>query len=200
MAATLDLLSDAEVQAALGLAGADSLAEAISTGVSLRLDELCGPVVQRTVTDETHDGGHPEVFLDQAPAASITSVVEYDGTTDTTLTAETNALKPADAYLAELGPGIIRRRSSNADSLFPRGRRNIVVTYTAGRVADTASVTEKFKRAAVIMLQNLWRSHEFDVADFGDFDVPRRSIPRVAVPAAVQHLLADEWRDSPRVA
>ena len=165
MADTLDVISLTEAKTALGVTATTwdtPLAQAI-TAVSRQVDQLCGPVVNRTVTAETHDGGDWTIQLRRRPVYSITSVTEYDGTTATTLTAESNTVKPSDAYLHDgdtgtLVSGLIRRRSNDSDDVFEVGRRNIAVTYVAGRAANTAGVDAKFKQAAVMMLRNIWTS------------------------------------------
>lgn len=164
MADTLDVLTIAEARTALGLTGTTAsdtpLALAV-TAVSRQVDELCGPVVKRTHTAETHDGGGYTIRLRHRPVHTVTTVTEYDGTTATTLTAESNTAKPASGYLhdgrtATLNSGLIRRRASNADITFAEGRRNIAVTYDAGRAATTADADAKFKEAAAMMLRNVW--------------------------------------------
>jgi hypothetical protein len=156
--ATLDVLSSAEALAAVNLT-ADSTGRLVilTSAVSQQLDELCGPVVQRTVTAETHDGGSTFIALDDRPVASVTTVTEYAGTTSTTLTAESNTSKTGNDYFLDTG-GVIRRRSGGGDSRFPTGRGNVAVTYVAGRAANTAAVDAKFKQAAAMMLRNLWVS------------------------------------------
>lgn len=176
MADTLDLVTLEEGYQAInddqsattvagGQAGAndDDMARFI-TAISRRIDELAGPVVIREIADERHDGGRDWatgrhwIELDHAPVDSITTLTEYDETTATVLTAETNAVKPADAYLLEQTGlrAIVRRRSSNGDALFPAGRRNVTVTYQAGRFAATESVDAQFKVAAAAVLRRLW--------------------------------------------
>lgn len=162
--ATNDLLSTAEGRTAVGL-GSDTafdtpLSAAISA-VSQQIDQLCGPVVNRTITDETHSGGGSFIRLKRRPVSSITSISEYANTTATALTAETNSTKTTSNYLHDgtfgtIHSGTIIRRTSNSDTLFPDGRGNIVVTYVAGRAANTAAVDPKFKQAAAVMLQALW--------------------------------------------
>lgn len=163
MAATNDLLTAAEAAEALNLpAGSvigDGERERMVTAVSTRIDELCGPVVQITVSNELHDGGCTRIFPRFVPISSVTTLVEYSGTASTTLTAETNSTKPAAGYLID-GPRSgrdvwIRRRSGNADSWFADGRRNIDLTYVAGRAADTASVSALFKTACATILRRL---------------------------------------------
>ena len=128
------------------------------SAVSERIDDMCGPVVQRTITSELHNGGCDRIWLKHGPAASITTLTEYDFTTATVLTAETNASKPADAYLLEtIGAlSFVWRRTSGGDGRFPPGRLNVDVTYVAGRYADTASVGPQFKLAIEQILRRLW--------------------------------------------
>lgn len=124
--------------------------------LSRRIDELCGPVVVRTVTDERHDGGRSRIWLDNAPVSSITTLVEYDVGTVQTLTAEQDDNLPEDGYLLD-DDGSVIRRNGGGDALFPPGRRNVKATYEAGRAADTASVDAKFKMAAGAILRRLWQ-------------------------------------------
>lgn len=203
--ATLDVVSLTEAKQALQLTGTtahDTVLAAWITGVSLRLDRLVGPVVRRTVTAEPHDGGANRVHLRYHPNTSVTSVTEYDGTTGTVLTAETNALKPDDAYKAlaysadaAYRSNILVRRGGNADAVFAAGLENVEVTYVAGRFADTASVDERFKRGTALMLKNLWRSQVDGVGQVGEYDVPAVNFPAFAVPRAVRELFDGEIQD-----
>jgi hypothetical protein len=59
-------------------------------------------------------------------------------------------------------------------------------------VASTSQVDERFKRAAAITLQNLWRDREPGLEPMGEFDVPRSSFPTFAVPNAAEQLLSEE--------
>jgi len=111
--------------------------------VSRRIDDLCGPVVTRTVT-ETHSGdGRDNLYLRTPPAVSVTSV-----------TLNGDAL-PADGYDLDNDNrflAILYRTTST----WPDGRRNIVVEYQAGRHATTAAVDPLFKMAAAAILRRLW--------------------------------------------
>lgn len=168
MADTLDVLTLAEAKIAINMAAAivehdTELAQQI-TAVSRVLDAEVGPVVQRTITDELQDGGGFEVNLRFWPATSITTVTEYSSGTAQVLTAETVSSLPANGYLAEpstrepsLLSGRIIRRSSGSDYPFPTGRRNVKVTYVAGRYAATAAVDARFKSCAGAVLRRLWK-------------------------------------------
>lgn len=208
MAAVLDVLTLVEGKAALNLAGTSQYDGEIPvwiTATSLALDAKVGPIVKRTVTDEFHDGRGSYFYTRLYPVLTFTTVTEYNGTTATVLSVETNASKPSPGYLAEqyepnpaLLSGRIRRRGSGFDAWFPEGSGNIVVTYVAGRFEDTAAVDERFKSAARLTLQNLWNSQRPNLGDVGEFEVPQSNWPRFAIPNAVRQMLANEWQDAPR--
>lgn len=176
---SVDVLTLGEAKSALGLSSTDTNADdtirALITAVSAQLDQMCGPVRTRTVT-ELHDGGCAAVHLRQRPVYSITSVTEYAGTTATTLTAESNTAKSAANYLHDgtfgrLASGSLIRRANNCDSVFEPGRRNVAVVYVAGRAANTDGVPAKFKQAAAMMLRNLWVAEQASGSEtFGPFD------------------------------
>ncbi|MFI9817577.1 hypothetical protein [Saccharothrix variisporea] len=212
--ATLDVLTLTEAKQGLNevnATGLDAELPAWITAVSLRLDQLVGPIVRRSVS-ESLDGGRCTVHLHHYPVYSITTVTEYNHTTPTVLTAETNLSKPASAYLAEpydvpvsladgsqlvLLSGAIRRRASGSDTWFPTGRRNVVIAYSAGRFADTASVDQRYKRAAVLCLQNIWQSQRISTAIEGEFDVPVSNFPRFVIPNAVKEMFPGEVQAEP---
>lgn len=111
--------------------------------LSRRIDELCGPVVTRTIT-ETHSGnGRDKLYLRTPPAVSITSVT-VDGDE---IASGGYDLDNDNRFLA-----ILYRTTST----WPDGRRNIVVEYEAGRYADTATVGPLFKMAAGAILRRMW--------------------------------------------
>lgn len=194
--ATTDLLSPEEAREVLGRGAADvtkgtALARAV-TAVSDRIAAGVGPIVYGTLT-ESFDGGCSSVWL-KGPVQSIVSVVEYDSTTAGTLAVSSNSSQPDNAYWADTESGELVRRSGNADGRFPVGRRNVVVTYVAGRCASTATVPERYKEAAAVALKSWWRTYESGVGRTGEYDVPQASFPTFAVPKAVKDMLADEWR------
>jgi hypothetical protein len=170
--ATLDILTEAEGSAAIN-AGAVVHAElpGLITGISGQIDDLCGPVVAREVT-EYHDGGRESILLRTSPIMSVTSVTEYDSAgTSTTLTAATPSTKPADGYLLD-SRGLIAqifRRSGGGRATFTIGEQNVVVVTSAGRFADTASVDEMFKSAAKSILRAVWQQEAPRWAQQSDF-------------------------------
>jgi hypothetical protein len=205
--AARDLLSMEEARRAVNLpnpaspSAHDDDLQLYVTGISGRVDKLCGPVVQRAVTGERHNGGRCKVLLAQQHVASVTSVAEWSGTTETTLTGETDASKPGAGYLLDSGAGGIYawvyRRSGDADAVFPPGRRNVIASYVAGRYADTDSVDETFKLAAGAVLRRMWKREESSWAHapdfFADTENPAPSLGFFkAVDPMLKELLADE--------
>lgn len=205
MAAARDLLTLVEARSAVNLpAGGESHdtdLQLFVTGISGRIDKLCGPVVHRTITGERHNGGACRVLLDWQHVDSITSAAEWSNTTETTLTEESDNTKPSNGFLLDTGERDIYawviRRSGNADARFPSGRRNVVITYVAGRYADTAAVDETFKLAAAAVLRRMWKREQSSWAHtpsfFPDTEDPRPSMVFFkAVDPMVKELLADE--------
>lgn len=161
MADTLDIITLTEAKTAINVSGTnyDTELALFITGLSRRIDEICGPVVVRTVTNEYHDGGKPRIWLRETPVDSVTTVVEWLSSSSTSLSAESPGTYPASGYLLDNVDTryFLWRRSSNSDSTFADGRRNIVVTYEAGRYANTAAVDAKFKLAAASIMRRLWK-------------------------------------------
>lgn len=196
MAAT-DLVTVSEASAYLQAPGDSSLIAMWIEAVSARIDDLCGPVVARTVT-ESRDGGTDTVLLRYYPIYSVTSVTEYSGTTGQVLTLATNASQPTTGYHLNTANGVLTRRSGSGSTTFPEGAGNVVVVYNAGRYATTATVGERFKRAALISVSHIWQSeHGTRNQTFGGFTDegtasygPGWSIPRRALDLLGNELVA----------
>lgn len=196
MADTLDLLSLAEAKQAIGtaLAGTDmdSAVATYVTAVSRLIDANCGPMVQRTITLEVHDGGQDTIRLTYNPAASITTVIEYQGTTAVTLTEETPGTAPDPGYLLDKVSGYVWRRAGGTDGKWYNGRHNVVVTYTAGRFTSTSTVDLRVKQAAGMLLRHLWAiQYGNGNVMFGEADVPMPI--GFAIPNRVKEMLASYW-------
>lgn len=193
-----DLLTLAEARMAAGIGNLDTskqlLFDAAISAASDKLEQVVGPVIYGTVTGELHDGGGNLIYLKRTPVAQIVTLVEYNDTTAGTLTAETNAAKPADGYVLGTITGQVFRRSSNADALFPVGRANVYCTYVAGRCGTVTAVPDRYKIATGLILKNLWRAWEHSAVQLGEFEVPQAQFPTFAIPRAVKDMLADEWR------
>lgn len=164
------------------------------TAVSERLDDLCGYIVARDVTDELHAGGDAVIWPAQQPVVEITSVKEYASGVATTLTGETLTVA-GDYVLADPGThnSRIRRRSSWGDRNFNAGP--VVVSYRAGRFDSTDEVSAKFKQAAAKTLAWLWKGDQgAGSATFGAADDTSLFGLGFALPNVVVEMLAFERR------
>lgn len=202
MSDPLDLLTLAEAKQAISVAATDVSRDTqiamYITAVSRLLDQRAGPTVARTIT-ESHNGGGSFIRLRLKPVRSITSITEYISTTPTVLSATTAGTQPANGYLAEpyrpdptLYSGKVRRVTAGHDLAFACGRLNIVAVYSAGRVQSTTSVDARFKEAAGICLENLWRERQQSARRFDEYEVPVQSFPTFALAKGAADLLADE--------
>jgi hypothetical protein len=202
VADTYDLLTLAEGKSVIRVdttdISYDDVIVRLITTVSRRLDEAIGPTVQRSVTDERHDGGRPRIELQYGPVSAVTAVTEYQSTVPVLLTEEVPGLEPVDAWYGEryapnrrLYSGIIARRLGGFPYNFWCGAGNVVCTYTAGRSASTGAVDARIKEGAAVTLKNWWRTYEQSVGGMGEFDVPHVNFPTFAIPAAVREMLHD---------
>lgn len=191
MAATNDLITLAEGRSALNQGSQtanNTEITALITAVSVRIDssgEGVGPVVIRTVTSETHDGRGCTVQLDEWPVDSVTTVTE-DGT-----------VLDSDQYLIDKTTGELHRRDGDYDYRWEPGRATVVVTYEAGRVANTAAVGLHYKQGAYLLLKHMWRAEQWNTTGFtggGEFDTPQVAYPSFGIPNAVTDWFGGKWR------
>lgn len=173
--AALDLITFEEAAGVLGIPASrhdEAITRLISTA-SQRIDELCGPVVIRTVT-ETHDG-NTVIGLRESPVSSVTTVTDSGGT--------------ITGYTADLPAGLIFHP-------FTRGLRNVTVTYQAGRVATTGDVPAKFREACCVAVNHYWKTERATRTPTGDsfeFETPNRAT--YFMPRAALEILALEIRE-----
>jgi hypothetical protein len=111
------------------------------SGMSERIDDLCGPVVIRARTKTRMPGR--ERLLIEGPVASVTSLTYGDP--PTTLDPATYELEVTKLLTIVHPKGTV----------LPASRAGFTVTWQTGRVADTASVSAKFKLAAGAILRRL---------------------------------------------
>lgn len=190
-----DVITVDQARAALNLdpsdAGVDSgeLARLVSAASAI-LDDLCGPIVERSVTADV-DGGQRWLFLD-GPISAVVSVTEWPA--GTAVTGEVRGAETVDDF--RLGAwGRLERRSAGSPATWADG---VTVTYTAGRFPDTASVAPRFAAACQILVAHLWRSERGAASQtWGAYDqwpagVTASGVPTFGVPRAVRDLLAGE--------
>lgn len=118
---------------------------------------ITGPVLPRSVV-ERRDGGGDTVMLRTRPLVSVTSVVEYRGTTTTSLTeAATPAAAGTNTFTVNTDTGAITRRTSGGGiTTFPAGVDNVVITYSAG----LASVPSNVKNAALEQAKHMFQKSQ----------------------------------------
>lgn len=83
--------------------------------------EVGAAFIERTVTNELHDGGDYEIALDKAYVRSVTSATE-------------NGVAVSDYMIADKGGVLVRMASATSGSKirWARGIRNVSVTYKHG--------------------------------------------------------------------
>jgi hypothetical protein len=209
MADTYDVLSLTEAKRAVKVpedsTAQDTKLAMYNTAVSRAMERTFGPIVQRSVSAELHDGGCSTIYPDLWPIASVGTLIEYDTGGSLVLTAESVSSYPVNGYIlagenlhGTVAYSKIIRRDSGGDSSYPHGRRNVSVTYVAGRAATTAAVDAQFKLGASLFLKNVWRAEEQSTVEVDEFEVPVNNYPRFATPNAVKELLHEHRQDGPR--
>lgn len=203
--ATLDVITVQEARVAAGYSPGDQNKDLrlapLVTAISLKIDELCGPVIQRSVTERL-DGGFSWVKLRRRPLSAISSVTEYASGVATTLTAET--LTAEGQYLAErrdddaaLYTGFLWRRSGFYDTCWAYGRQNVVVVATAGRYVDTDAAEDSiFAKAARLAVKASWAGELNGIQSVGEYDLPVATFPGAVLPKVAVDLLAAEMQQA----
>lgn len=193
--ADTDVISLDEALAAINMTGSGAdhglQLELFVTAVSDLLDDLCGPIVRRDITDEVHDVGmYDPLILRYQPVASIDSVTEFTQGVPATLIPEDNVT--AGTFL--LRDGMVYRRNSFGPSTWLGSI--IYVTYTAGRYATTDEVGARFKLAGCEILAREWPQYAAAWSrGAGVFDAPEGSLGYFkSVRPVVEQWLADELR------
>lgn len=164
MADTLDVLSLTDAKAAISMSASNTAHDAELarhiTAISRILDDVVGPIVRRTITDEEHVGRRRTVQLRRWPVYSVTSVEEDDRGTVTVLSAAAFG-STTDGYRARkldrdptLLSGVLHRRRYGRDALWAD---EVQVTYVAGRYATTAAVDARFAEACASVLRRIWK-------------------------------------------
>jgi hypothetical protein len=121
------------------------------------MEDICGPILS-VAKDEWHDGGSRTVRLLYAPIISVATVVESYGNFTRTLTAQPLDGSSFDAYgyTVDLVDGLLHRRYSGREGDFQSGRRNVHVTYTAGRTTIPPNITYATRR----LVRHLWQQEQ----------------------------------------
>lgn len=194
-----DLLTLAEAQSALNDtevdAGDNAEIEAYIAAVSRFLDWMYGPIIERTVTGEIHDGDMCAIWLRESPVSSVTSVT----VNGTTLTAGVDYYAEPSAHRSGLLSGQVTSLEGGLrGGMFEYGTDSVgavSVTYTAGRFADRDAVDGRFRQAAVLTLQHAFRAEQRTVfQDSQGFATPTSGYPKDWDLRAVRSILMGERR------
>jgi hypothetical protein len=193
------IISLAEARASLRLPAGQTVDDedlrSLIVSATVVMEDLCGPIVSRAC-DETHDGGYLTVRLLQAPIMSVQTVTEsYGAGYNRTLTAQPLDGSTFDTYgyTVDKDDGILERRFSGVAGPFMVGRRNIHVTYTAGRTV----VRPNLIRATRRLVRFMWQQEMQGQRPNGQTpeQVATSTTPSgYLVPNAVKALCADDLR------
>ncbi len=152
------IISLADARAALGKVAGDTVKDEDLRSYILAatpiMENLVGPILTQS-QDQWYDGGSPIIMLTHVPVVSVASVTETFGANviRTLIFQPLDGITPVDAfgYTIDLKSGALIRRVSGVAAPFAAGRRNVHVTYLAGRV-----LTGNLLLAARLLVRQLW--------------------------------------------
>jgi hypothetical protein len=158
------------------------------------MEDIVGPIIARPLV-ETYDGGTTQINLLWAPLISVTSIVESWGSSYVRpITGQdifAGTALDSYGYSVDLVTGIITRRATGMAIPFAAGKRNIQVTYVAGRAAVSGNVM----LATRILIRYLWSQSRLRSPLVNNPPEPLAYTPRgYAVPIMVVELCADSTR------
>jgi hypothetical protein len=124
--------------------------------VTAPIEDYCGPILPRQVTEWPDWTGGPVLFLDQGPLISVTSVTEYRGNVAYAYS-EVQDPTSAGLYTFLVDPTL----TGKITRIFNGGRQlpftgPVKVVYQAGRTVVPANVNA----AARLVVQALWRAQQ----------------------------------------
>lgn len=154
------LVTLAEVKAYLNITNADDDTELLGfiDAATIKIQEITGPVLARTVT-EYRDGGTSSLILTQRPVISVTSVTELIGSTQTVLTQNAYGAGTTDyGFTFDSDACTVTRRMGNDAATFADGVGNIKIVYSAGYAAIPAEIG----LASKALIQHWWSSSQLN--------------------------------------
>lgn len=158
------------------------------------IEDLVGPVIPRPLT-ESYDGGGSKIKLLYSPVLSVSSIVESFGNYTRTLTAQPLDGSTFDAYgyTLDARDGLLTRRVSGSVGAFAAGRRNVLVTYVAGRAVVGQNILDATCRLVRHFFQQEQQGSRPDMGS-PDSTTMTTTPSGFAVPRAVVELCADDVR------
>ena len=165
------------------------------------VEGITGPIVQRTIQNELHDGGG-RTFLSTRyrPVIAVSSVTEYRGPIAYPLTQiPTPDLGTIYSYMWEPNGRITRRTVGGGMTPFPPGIDSVYVTYSTGYITPPANVVEGTLELIRINFQETQQGRpRVGQGGGGDGDMAREPFLGFFVPGRVKELLAPNKRH-PRI-
>jgi len=114
-------------------------------GITPVVEAITGPIIQRTYTNEMHDGGTERIRLLHAPVQNVISVTEYLANVEYRLQQVPQGrpdLGSMWSFMFEPDRQIVRRSPGGGTQPFFGGTDSISVTYVAGLDAVPPTVAE----------------------------------------------------------
>jgi hypothetical protein len=139
-ASATGIVSLAEAKAHLNIttSNSDAELERMIAAATSKIEHRCGPVVQRVVANERHDGGCRAIWLHEAPVISVTSVIAVDSLSSVLTT--------------DLSVDPAGRVEYFYNRRFPAGEH--FWTYVAGRTL----IPEGLREAALNFVKGSWET------------------------------------------
>ena len=198
------LVSLEEIRDHLRIASGDRQFDArllrLLDAITISIEGVTGPILQRIYTEEIYDGGNNFISLRHRPLVQVHSVVEYRGPIAYVLTQVPSPdLGTIYSYMFEPAGRIVRRTVGGGMTSFPPGPQTVFVTYTAGQVVVPANVKEATLRMFDLHFQkaDLGGGRAFGGASgggFADDDLPKGPPIGFFVPGVVRELLVPNRR------
>ena len=141
-------------------------------------------IIPTTYTNEVHSGGGPTIVLFNTPIVSVSSIIEYVGSTAYTLNPSEAGTNQTYGYsIDNPAAGIISRRWNGMVGSFVGGRNNIVVTYKAGYEVIPADIATYVLMDIQVLYNQSQQGRRQGASGSGDqFDrqLPLNAFPRLA--------------------
>lgn len=192
----MPLLTLAQARTAIGIPATETSKDTdltfYTTAIQPIIEDIVGPVESRAC-DDWLDGGATSIVLLTRPVLAVSAVVEAAGNVTYTLTEQPlgGATSNAYGYTIDKDTGVLVRRSSGTEIPFAAGRRNVHVTYTAGRSSIPPNVTLAARR----LLRHLWQQEQQGSRPAMSGAEPTVTTPSgYAVPKVVVELCGSEAR------
>lgn len=159
------------------------------------VEGICGPILQRIIQNETHDGGVTEIETYYQPIAAVESVTEYRANIPYPLTqVATPDLGTIYSYMWDNWGRIIRRTVGGGITPFPPGPDAVWITYIAGYAVPPSNVVEGLLELLRANYQDTQQGRPRPGMTAFDEEEPRGPMLGFYVPGRVREMLSDNKR------